>query len=159
MLDPGATQANVVHIGTGRMMRRSTLAFLPLPVLGAPIDSFVRDADHVPAFIFSGVVLLFVWLMVFRPALEIGDASLRVVNVLRNRTIHRDDISEFHASYHGLEITDRSGKRITTAMAVARTNWSSARGTESRAVVIERALVEWLSGDADAGRSLPQSLR
>ena len=155
----GAANSGRVRLGTGRWFRRCTLAFLPLPMLGAPIESFVDGKDYVRGFVVSAGALLIAWLLVFRPRLEVGSATLRVVNSLRSKTIAREDISDFSAGYHGLEIVGHAGRRIITAHAVFRSNWSVARKTRSRGVVIEEALRDWLSGDTGPIRSLPPSLR
>lgn len=153
-----AEDSEIARIGTGRALRRSTLAFLPLPVLGAPIESWVEGDGLWVGLRFSAGVLVFVWVLIFRPKVIVTESKLKIVNPLWSRTVDRKDISSVTACYMGLEIRRFSGRPVT-ALAVFRSNWSTARKTNSRGVIVQDALALWVQGDSGRLRELPRSAR
>ncbi|MGQ0630587.1 MAG: hypothetical protein ACT4P1_06055 [Sporichthyaceae bacterium] len=158
MSGPEHRDAEIVRIGSGRLLKMATVAFVPLPVLGAPIESVVEGGSLVGALTFSAGVLLVAWFAVFRPKLIVTETKLRVVNPLWNRTVERDQVVDVVATYFGLEISRRIG-RPAIAFAIGRSNYSSVVKTTSRAVVIQDAVRLWAQGDSQKLRELPVRLR
>lgn len=97
-------------------------------------------------FPFLAVSCLAGWLLAMRPRICIHPEGLAIRNPLVSIWIDRPDITGVEATYDGLMITERSGRR-TRAWAVQKPNWALMLKRQSGADRVAAVIQEWADGN------------